>query len=65
MYGQMSSADCHGSLARIWACLAAERRARIIRLLAQLAMNLVAAQSEWNTEELDHGSSSRCSQDPT
>ena len=65
MYGQMSSAGCHGSLARIWACLAAERRARIIRLLTQLALNLVAAQSEWNTEEIDHGTSSRCSQDPT
>jgi DNA-binding transcriptional ArsR family regulator len=55
MFGQTSSEDCRRSLAQIWASLAAERRVRIIRLLARLASNLVAAQSEWNVEELDHG----------
>lgn len=61
MFGQISSANCCGPLAQVWACLAAERRARVIRLLAQLALNLVAAQPEWSTEELAHDPSSRCS----
>jgi hypothetical protein len=55
MFGQTSSADCRRSLAQIWASLTAERRVRTIRLLARLASNLVAAQSEWNVEKLDHG----------
>ena len=64
MYGQRSSADCGGSLTQIWACLAVERQARIIRLLAQLALNLVVAQSDGKTKECEHGPSSRCAQDP-
>jgi hypothetical protein len=44
---QSSSANCSISPAQVWARLATELQERAIRLMAQLAFNLVAAQSEW------------------
>ena len=40
--------------AQVWARLAADCRERAIRLMAQLAFNLVAAQAESPLKEVDH-----------
>ena len=40
--------------AQVWARLAADCRERAIRLMAQLAFNLVAAQAESPIKESDH-----------
>jgi hypothetical protein len=40
--------------AHVWARLAADCRERAIRLMAQLAFNLVAAQAESPIKESDH-----------
>jgi hypothetical protein len=39
---------------QIWSCLNAGDRAKVIRLMAQLAFNLIAAQSELNVKESTH-----------
>jgi len=44
---QSSSTSCSTSPAQVWARLATELQERAIRLMAQLAFNLVAAQPEW------------------
>lgn len=42
------------SPAQVWARLTADHRARAIRLMAQLAFNLVAAQPDSPIKECDH-----------
>lgn len=42
------------SPAQVWARLAADLQARAIRLMAQLAFNLVAARAEWPVKEETH-----------
>jgi hypothetical protein len=44
---QSSSTNCSISPAQVWARLATELQERAIRLMAQLAFNIVAAQPEW------------------
>jgi hypothetical protein len=49
-----SATDRRVSPAQVWARLAADYRARAIRLMAQLAFNLVAAQADLPIKESDH-----------
>jgi hypothetical protein len=49
-----SATDRRISPAHVWARLAADYRARAIRLMAQLAFNLVAAQADSPIKESDH-----------
>jgi hypothetical protein len=42
------------SPAQVWARLAVDCRAQVIRLMAQLAFNLVAAQSDSPVKESNH-----------
>jgi hypothetical protein len=44
------------SPAHVWAGLTADLRLRAINLMAQLALNCVAAQSEWPRPEVPHAS---------
>jgi hypothetical protein len=60
-----STTDCRVSSAQVWARLAAEYRARVIRLMAQLAFNLVVAQADSPIQESVHAVSTEYSQDPT
>jgi hypothetical protein len=39
---------------QVWSCLSAGDQAKVIRLMAQLAFNLIAAQSELNVKESIH-----------
>ena len=59
-----SSSEMSVSPAHIWACLAKDLQERAIRLMAQLAFNLVAAQSDWSVEEPDHAHPSQQPQNP-
>jgi hypothetical protein len=47
MSAQSSSAKCSVSSSQVWAPLGTELQKRVIRLMAQLAFNLVATQSGW------------------
>jgi hypothetical protein len=47
MSAQSSCTNCPVSPTQIWARLATELQEQTIRLLAQLAFNVVAAQSGW------------------
>ena len=40
--------------AQVWGCLSTERRRKAVHLMAQLAFNLVKAQSESLSEEVTH-----------
>ena len=40
--------------AQVWVCLTADHRARAIRLMAQLAFNLVAAEADSPVKESDY-----------
>ena len=51
---QLSIADCHAAPVRVWACLAAEHRTQVIRLMAQLAFKLVLAQPNSPLVEVNH-----------
>jgi glycosidase len=54
---QTSPAECPVSPPQVWTRLATELQKRAIRLMAQLAFNLVATQSEWlvaEDKESDH-----------
>jgi hypothetical protein len=62
MSHQSSSIDRQVLPAQVWARLAAECRARAIRLMAQLAFNLVVAQSDSLVKESNHAISSRHAQ---
>ena len=64
---QTSPAKGSVSPAQVWARLANELQKRTIRLMAQLALNLVATQSGWlvaEDEVSDHVSTSNHPQNP-
>jgi sugar phosphate isomerase/epimerase len=64
---QSSPANCPVSPAQVWAHLAIELQERAIRLMAQLAYNLVTAQSGWpnaKDKESKHVIQSYHPQDP-
>jgi hypothetical protein len=65
MSQQTLSTELCPSLARVWARLATELQEQAIRLMAQLAFNLVIAQSDWAEKEQTHDLPSRHTQDPT
>ena len=67
MLVQSSPAKCPVSPPQVWARLATELQKRAIRLMAQLAFNLVATQSGWlvaEDEVFDHVSPPNHPQDP-
>lgn len=64
MSQQTMSTDLHRSLAQIWTHMAADLRERAIRLMAQLAFNLVVAQSDWPAKEYTRDLESRQAKDP-
>lgn len=53
------------SPAQVWVCLTADHRARAIRLMAQLAFNLVAAEADSPIKESDHVTPTRHTQNPS
>jgi hypothetical protein len=61
---QSSPATPIVSPAQVWARLAADLQARAIRLMAQLAFNLVAAQSDLPIREAHYASLSHPPQNP-
>ncbi len=65
MLVQSSLVDTPVSPAQVWARLATDLQERAIRLMAQLAFNLVAAQSEWPQKESDHALPTQRPQNPT
>ena len=65
MSQQTVSTDLYPSLAQVWARLATELREQAIRLMAQLAFNLVIAQSEWPGKEYTRDLESCQTKDPT
>jgi hypothetical protein len=65
MYSQASIVVRQALLDQVWTCLAADNRAQAIRLMAQLAFNLVIAQSDWATKEAEHEVSPRPPEDST
>jgi hypothetical protein len=60
----VSSIDCRVSLAQVWAQLAVDLRARAIRLMAQLALNLVVAQADSPLQEACYVVPTQHAQDP-
>jgi len=64
MWVQSAPVDSPVSPAQVWARLAIDLQERAIRLMAQLAFNLVAAQSEGPGKESDHAFSTHCPQNP-
>jgi hypothetical protein len=65
MSQQTVSTELHASLALVWARLASELRDQALRLMAQLAFNLVTAQSDWLGKEYTRDLESRQTKDPT
>ena len=66
MVVQSSPTDSSGSPTQVWARLATDLQERAILLMAQLAFNLVAAQSDWRPwQESDHVIPIHASQNPT
>ncbi len=49
---------------QVWVCLTADYRARAIRLMAQLAFNLVAAEADSPIKESDHVIPAQYTQNP-
>jgi hypothetical protein len=64
MSQQTVSTDLCPSRAQVWARLATELREQAIHLMAQLALNLVLAQSDWPTREFTRDRESRQTKDP-
>ena len=64
MLVQSAPGDSPVSPAQVWARLATDLQERSIRLMAQLAFNLVAAQSEGPGKESGHALSTRRPQNP-
>jgi len=52
------------SPAQVWVCLATDYRAQAIRLMAQLAFNLVAAEEDSPIKESDHVIPAQHTQNP-
>ena len=64
MLVQSSPVDTPVLPAQVWTRLATDLQERAIRLMAQLAFNLVAAQSEWPRKESDHALPTQRPQNP-
>lgn len=64
MSDQSPFTDRRTSPAQVWARLAADYQARAIRLMAQLAFNLVAAETDSPIKESDHVVSTCHAQNP-
>lgn len=62
MISQATSCPQLVSPPQVWAGLAADLRLRAISLMAQLALNCVAAQSEWPRPEVPHAHSTQLAQ---
>lgn len=63
---QSLPAESSVTTAQVWVRLAADLQDRAIQLMAQLAFNLVAAQSGWQPlKESTHAVSPHTPQDPT
>ena len=54
MSQQTLSSELSTSLAQVWTSLTADLQERIIRLMAQLALNVVVSQSNWPGKECSH-----------
>ena len=54
MSQQTLSSELSTSFAQVWTSLTADLQERIIRLMAQLALNLVVSQSNWAGKECSH-----------
>jgi hypothetical protein len=54
MSQQTLSSELSTSFAQVWTSLTADLQERIIRLMAQLALNLVVSQSNWPGKECSH-----------
>ena len=61
---QRPSAEACVSPSQIWSLLATDLRERAMRLMAQLAFNLVVAQSEWLGKEYTREPESCQTKDP-
>jgi hypothetical protein len=64
MIDQPASAKHHVVPVQVWTRLTTDRQTRAIRLMAQLAFNLVLAQCDWAVKELDHAKPTDHTQDP-
>lgn len=64
MIDQPASAEHHVVPIHVWTRLTADRRARAIRLMAQLAFNLVLAQFDLPVKELDYVKSTDHTKNP-
>jgi hypothetical protein len=64
MINQPTPTEHHVTPVHIWTRLTADRRARAIRLMAQLAFNLVLAQFDLPVKELDYVKSTDHTKDP-
>ncbi len=65
MSHQLSSTERHMSPAKVWVRLTVDCRAQAIRLMAQLAFKLVAAQSDLLVKEATHAIPPRHAQSAT
>ena len=54
MSQQTVCSELSTSFAQVWTSLTADLQERIIRLMAQLALNLVVSQSNWPGKECSH-----------
>lgn len=61
---QPSPSDIPAIPAHVWGCLTKDLQVRAIYLMAQLALNLVADQSNWFAKESDHAQPAQQSQNP-
>ena len=64
MSTQLSPAGYPVSPAQVWARLATDLQERAIRLMAQLAFNLVFTRSDWHGKEPNRDDTSQQTQDP-
>lgn len=61
---QPSPLDVPALPAQVWASLASDLKQQVIYLMAQLAFNLMADQSDWFAREPEHAESIQPSQNP-
>jgi hypothetical protein len=61
---QPSPLDTHTLPAHVWVGLANELKQQVILLMAQLAFNLMADQSDWFAREPEHAQSIQQPQNP-
>lgn len=64
MFEEMTVAKQHTLPRQVWDCLTDERRAQAIRLMAQLAFNLIEAQTVAFIQEKHHVASNQAKDSP-